>query len=150
QAIARQVRRPVIAGLARATRPDIERAWEALRIAARPRIHTFLATSDIHLAHKLRISREEALRQAVEAVSLARSLADDVEFSPEDATRTDIDFLCAVVEAVIDAGAITVNIPDTVGYTTPREFTEIIGAIRRRVRNIDRATISVHCHNDLG
>jgi 2-isopropylmalate synthase len=150
QAIARQIRRPVIAGLARATRPDIERAWEALREAARPRIHTFLATSDIHLEYKLKITRDEALRQAREAVALARSLSDDVEFSPEDATRTDIDFLCAVVEAVIEAGALTINIPDTVGYTTPREFTEIIETIRRRVRNIEQATISVHCHNDLG
>jgi len=150
QAIARQLRRPVIAALARATRPDIERAWEALRPAARPRIHTFLATSDIHLEYKLKISRDDALQQAREAVALARSFSDDVEFSPEDATRTDIDFLCAVVEAVIEAGALTINIPDTVGYTTPREFTEIIEAIRRRVRNIERATISVHCHNDLG
>jgi 2-isopropylmalate synthase len=150
QAIARQIRRPVIAGLARATRPDIERAWEALRPAARPRIHTFLATSDIHLEYKLKISRDEALQQARAAVALARSFCDDVEFSPEDATRTDIDFLCAVVEAVIEAGALTVNIPDTVGYTTPREFTEIIETIRRRVRNIEQATLSVHCHNDLG
>ena len=150
QAIARQIRRPVIAGLARATRPDIERAWEALRAAARPRIHTFLATSDIHLEYKLKITRDEALRQAREAVALARSLSDDVEFSPEDATRTNIDFLCAVVEAVIEAGALTINIPDTVGYTTPREFTGIIETIRRRVRNIEQATISVHCHNDLG
>ncbi len=150
QAIARQVRRPVIAGLARATRVDIERAWDALREATRPRIHTFLATSDIHLEHKLKISRDEALGQAREAVALARSLCDDVEFSPEDATRTDIDFLCAVVEAVIEAGALTVNIPDTVGYTMPGEFSEIIQTIRRRVRNIERATISVHCHNDLG
>jgi 2-isopropylmalate synthase len=149
-AIARQIRRPVIAGLARATRVDIERAWEALREAARPRIHTFLATSDIHLEYKLKISRDEALRQAREAVALARSLCDDVEFSPEDATRTDIDFLCAVVEAVIEAGALTVNIPDTVGYTMPNEFSEIIQTIRRRVRNIEQATISVHCHNDLG
>jgi len=150
QAIARQIHRPVIAGLARATRVDIERAWEALRQAARPRIHTFLATSDIHLEYKLKISRDEALRQAREAVALARSLCDDVEFSPEDATRTDIDFLCAVVEAVIEAGALTINIPDTVGYTMPGEFSEIIQTIRRRVRNIERATISVHCHNDLG
>ncbi|MFL6216923.1 MAG: 2-isopropylmalate synthase [Blastocatellia bacterium] len=150
QAIARQIRRPVIAGLARATRVDIERAWEALRQAARPRIHTFLATSDIHLEYKLKISRDEALRQAREAVALARSLCDDVEFSPEDATRTDIDFLCAVVEAVIEAGALTINIPDTVGYTMPGEFSEIIQTIRRRVRNIEQAIISVHCHNDLG
>jgi 2-isopropylmalate synthase len=150
QAIARQVRRPVIAALARATRPDIERAWEALREAARPRLHTFLATSDIHLEYKLKITREEALRQARESVALARSLCDDVEFSAEDATRTDIDFLCTVVEAVIEAGAITINLPDTVGYVTPREYAELIATMRRRVRNIEQATLSVHCHNDLG
>jgi len=149
-AIAREVRRPIIAGLARATRADILRAWQALTDAARPRIHTFLATSDIHLEYKLKITREEALAQARESVALARSLCDDVEFSPEDATRTDLDFLCAVVEAVIEAGASTINIPDTVGYTTPREFTRIIETIRERVRGIERATISVHCHNDLG
>ena len=149
-AISRQVRRPVIAGLARATRIDIERAWEALREAARPRIHTFLATSDIHLEHKLKITRETALQQAREAVALARSFCDDVEFSAEDATRTNIDFLCAVVEAAIEAGAITINVPDTVGYTMPREYAEMIETLRRRVRNIERATISVHCHNDLG
>src|ERR1051325_3662175 len=112
QLIAREIRRPVIAGLARATRVDIERDWEALREAARPRIHTFLATSYIHLEYKLKITREEALRQARESVALARSLCDDVEFSAEDAIRTDRDFLCAVVEAVIEAGAITVNLPD--------------------------------------
>ncbi|HJQ27013.1 MAG TPA: 2-isopropylmalate synthase [Blastocatellia bacterium] len=150
QAIARQIRRPVIAGLARATRADIERAWEALREAARPRIHTFLATSDIHLEYKLKISREEALQQARDAVALARSLCDDVEFSAEDATRTDMDYLCAVVEAVIDAGALTVNLPDTVGYITPGEYANFISTIRRRVPNIERATLSVHCHNDLG
>ena len=150
QAIAKEIRGPVIAALARTTRDDILRAGNAIREAARPRIHVFLATSDIHLQHKLRITREEALRQAREAVGLARSLCDDVEFSPEDATRTDLDFLCAVVEAVIDAGASTVNIPDTVGYTTPREFTQIIETIRAKVRGIERARISVHCHNDLG
>ena len=150
QAIAKEIRGPVIAALARTTRDDILRAGNAISEAARPRIHIFLATSDIHLQHKLRITREEALRQAREAVGLARSLCDDVEFSPEDATRTDLDFLCAVVEAVIDAGASTVNIPDTVGYTTPREFTQIIETIRAKVRGIERARISVHCHNDLG
>jgi 2-isopropylmalate synthase len=150
QAISKEIRRPIIAGLARATKADIECAWRALSESARPRIHTFLATSDIHLEHKLRITRQEALRQAYEAVSLAKSLCSDVEFSPEDATRTDVDFLCEVVEAVIEAGATTINIPDTVGYTTPREFTEIIGRIRMRVRGIDGAIISVHCHNDLG
>jgi 2-isopropylmalate synthase len=150
QAISKEVRRPIIAGLARATRQDIERAWQALERAARPRLHTFLATSDIHLQHKLKITREEALKQAREAVAFAGLLADDVEFSPEDATRTDINFLCEVIEAVIAAGATTINIPDTVGYTTPREFTEIIETITKRVRSIERATISVHCHNDLG
>jgi len=150
QSIATEIRRPIIAGLARTTRDDILRAWDAIRVAARPRIHIFLATSDIHLEYKLRITREEAIRQAREAVGLARSLCEDVEFSPEDATRTDLDFLCAIVEAVIDAGASTINIPDTVGYTTPREFTRIIETIRSKVRGADRATISVHCHNDLG
>ncbi|HLF84204.1 MAG TPA: 2-isopropylmalate synthase [Blastocatellia bacterium] len=150
QAIAREIRRPTIAALARATRDDILRAWAAVSDAARPRIHTFLATSDIHLEYKLRITREEAIALARESVGLARSLCDDVEFSPEDATRTDLDFLCAVVEAAIDAGASTINIPDTVGYTTPREFTRIIETIRSAVRGAERATISVHCHNDLG
>jgi len=150
QSIAKEIRRPTIAALARATPEDISRAWGAVSDAARPRIHTFLATSDIHLEHKLRITREEAIQRAREAVGLARSLCEDVEFSPEDATRTDLDFLCAVVEAAIDAGASTINIPDTVGYTTPREFTKIIETIRSTVRGAERATISVHCHNDLG
>ena len=150
QSIAREIRRPSIAALARTTPEDILRAWGAVSDAARPRIHTFLATSDIHLEHKLRITREEAIQRAREAVGLARSLCEDVEFSPEDATRTDLDFLCAVVEAAIDAGASTINIPDTVGYTTPREFTNIIETIRSSVRDAERATISVHCHNDLG
>jgi len=150
QAIAREVRRPTIAALARTTPDDIKRAGDAVSSAARPRIHTFLATSDIHLEYKLRITREEAIKQAREAVGLARSMCEDVEFSPEDATRTDLGFLCAVVEAVIEAGASTINIPDTVGYTTPREFTQIIETIRSKARGADRATISVHCHNDLG
>ena len=149
-AIARSIRKPIIAGLARATTEDILRAGDAIKHAARPRLHTFLATSDIHLEHKLRITRDQAIQQARESVALARSFCNDVEFSPEDATRSDLDFLCAVVEAVIDEGATTINIPDTVGYTTPREFTHIIETIRARVRGIDRATISVHCHNDLG
>lgn len=150
QAIAKEIRRPTIAALARTTREDILRAWEAVSPAAHPRIHTFLATSDIHLDYKLRITRQEAIRLAREAVGLARSLCEDVEFSPEDATRTDLGFLCAVVEAVIEAGASTVNIPDTVGYTTPREFAGIIETIKSKVRGAERATISVHCHNDLG
>jgi 2-isopropylmalate synthase len=150
QAVASAVRRPIIAGLARACSKDIERAWEALKGAARPRIHVFLATSDIHLKYKLRISREQCLEQARESVRLAKSFCQDVEFSPEDATRTDRDFLVQVVQAVIDAGATTVNIPDTVGYTMPEEFSEIIRTLRERVRGIENITISVHCHNDLG
>ena len=150
RAIATAVRRPIIAGLARACRPDIERAWEALKGAARPRIHVFLATSDIHLQYKLRITREQCLAQAREAVALAKSLCDDVEFSPEDATRTDPHFLCQVLEAVVEAGATTLNIPDTVGYTVPAEFGDLITAIRRRVKGIENVTISAHCHNDLG
>ena len=132
QAIAAAVRRPIIAGLARACSKDIERAWQALQGAARPRIHVFLATSDIHLKYKLRISRQQCLEQASDAVRLAKSLCDDVEFSPEDATRTDPEFLCQVVEAVVAAGATTVNIPDTVGFTTPVEFGELICTIRER------------------
>src|SRR5579864_5826821 len=150
KAIAAVIRRPIIAGLARACHLDIERAWEALKDAARPRIHVFLATSDIHLRFKLRITREQCLQQAREAVAFARSLCNDVEFSPEDATRTDPEFLCQVLEAVVEAGATTLNIPDTVGYTMPAEFSELIHTIRRRVRGIEGVTISAHCHNDLG
>jgi 2-isopropylmalate synthase len=150
QAIAAVVQRPIIAGLARTCTQDIERAWQALKRAAHPRIHTFLATSDIHLKYKLRISREQCLQQARESVRLAKSLCHDVEFSPEDATRTDRGFLCDVVQAVVEAGATTVNIPDTVGYTMPAEMAEIIQMLRERVRGIENVTISVHCHNDLG
>ncbi|PYX88114.1 MAG: 2-isopropylmalate synthase [Acidobacteria bacterium] len=150
RAIAASVRRPVIAGLARAKHEDIERAWQALRHAARPRIHVFLATSDIHLHYKLRISREQCLQQAAEAIRFAKSLCNDVEFSPEDATRTDPDFLRQVVQAVVDAGATTVNIPDTVGFTTPEEFGALIQNLRQQVRGIENVTISAHCHNDLG
>jgi len=150
QAIAATVARPTIAGLARACKPDIERAWHALKGAAHPRIHVFLATSDIHLKHKLRISRQECLEHARDAVRLAKSLCQDVEFSPEDATRTEPAFLCQVLEAVIEAGATTLNIPDTVGYTMPAEFGALIRTIRERVHGIEEVTISAHCHNDLG
>jgi 2-isopropylmalate synthase len=150
KAIASVVRRPIIAGLARACRPDIERAWEALKDAARPRIHVFLATSDIHLKYKLRITRDQCVEQAQDSIRFAKSLCDDVEFSPEDATRTDPDFLCRVLEAVIEVGATTLNIPDTVGYTVPTEFGELITTIRQRVKGIENVTISAHCHNDLG
>jgi 2-isopropylmalate synthase len=150
QAIAAAIHRPKIAALARACTPDIERAWQALKGAARPRIHVFLATSDIHLKYKLRMTRERCLEQARESVKLAKSFCDDVEFSPEDATRTDPDFLCAVVQAVVDAGATTVNIPDTVGYTIPSEYAKTIQMLRERVRGMEKVIISVHCHNDLG
>lgn len=141
---------PIIAGLARAVDADIDRAAEALKPAERPRIHTFIATSEVHLQHKLRMTRDEVVERAVSAVKRARGYCDDVEFSPEDAARSDIDFLCRVVEAVIAAGAGTVNIPDTVGYSTPAEFGAIIKALCDRVPNIGEAVISVHCHNDLG
>ncbi|MHB9026338.1 MAG: 2-isopropylmalate synthase [Armatimonadota bacterium] len=148
--IAREVRGPIICGLCRATEVDIRRAADAIAPAERRRIHTFIATSDIHMEYKLRKTREEVLVMAVDAVKLARSLCDDVEFSAEDATRSDIDFLCQIVEAVIAAGATTVNIPDTVGYAIPDEFGQLIATIRSRVPNVDQAVISVHCHNDLG
>jgi 2-isopropylmalate synthase len=148
--IGNEVEGPVICSLARAKEGDIKRAWEALKDTPRRRIHTFHSTSDIHLKYQFRISREEALKRSVEMVKLARSLVEDVEFSPMDATRTDVHFLCEVVEAVIDAGASTVNIPDTVGYSIPVEFGAMVKTIHDRVKDIDRAVISVHCHNDLG
>jgi 2-isopropylmalate synthase len=148
--VAVEVRRPVIAALARCRRVDIEEAARALQPAARPRIHTFLATSDLHLERKLRISREACLEQIVDGVKLARTFTDDVEFSAEDATRSDRDFLCRVVEAVIDAGATTVNLPDTVGYATPDDLREFFEEIMGRVPNAERAMFSTHCHDDLG
>jgi len=146
--IANEVMGAVIAGLARAREEDIKSAYEAIKDAPLRRIHTFHSTSDIHLKHQFRISRDEALKRSAEMVRLARSLTDDVEFSPMDATRTEISYLLEVIEAVIEAGASTVNIPDTVGYTTPTEFGNLIKTIKERIG--DRAVISVHCHNDLG
>jgi len=148
--IGNEVSGPVICSLARAREQDIKTAWEALKDAPKRRIHTFHSTSDIHLKHQFRVSREEALKRSVEMVKLARSLVEDVEFSPMDATRTDISYLCEVVEAVIEAGAATVNIPDTVGYSIPIEFGAMIKTIHERVKNIKKAVIAVHCHNDLG
>jgi 2-isopropylmalate synthase len=148
--IAMTITRSEVAGLARATEQDITRAWEAVKHAVKPRIHTFLATSDIHLKHKLQITKSQALKKAVQAVKFAQTFTGNVEFSAEDACRTDLVFLCNVVEAVIDAGATTVNIPDTVGYITPKEYFEIISTIKAKVKNINKAVISVHCHNDLG
>src|SRR5437899_9271860 len=150
QAIAAVIRRPIIAALARACTQDIERAWQALKGAAHPRIHVFLATSDIHLQYKLKITRQKCLEQARDAVRLAKSLCEDAEFSPEDATRTDPEFLFQILTAVVEAGATTLNIPDTVGYTMPAEFAALIHAIRQRVKGIENVTISAHCHNDLG
>jgi 2-isopropylmalate synthase len=148
--VATTVRRPVVAALARACAVDIERAAWALAPAARARIHTFIATSDLHLSRKLHITRDECLEAAIAAVRLARSHTDDVQFSAEDATRSDVDFLCRVVEAVITEGCTTVNLPDTVGYSTPDELFEFFTAIRGRVPNADRAVFSTHCHDDLG
>ncbi len=148
--IGNEVEGPVICSLARAREEDIKAAWEALKDAPKKRIHTFHSTSDIHLKYQFRVTREEALKRSVEMVSLARSFIDDVEFSPMDATRTDIEYLCEIVEAVIEAGASTVNIPDTVGYSIPSEFGAMIKAIHEKVGNIDKAVIAVHCHNDLG
>ena len=148
--IAKEVKGIVVAGLCRARDEDIERAAEALAPAEQKRIHTFIATSDIHLKYKLRINREQVIEAAVKAVKKAKQYTDDVEFSAEDATRSDWDYLCKVTEEVIKAGATTVNIPDTVGYTIPQEYGELIEYLMNKVPNIDKATISVHCHNDLG
>ncbi len=141
---------PIIAGLARAAERDIERAFAGVRGAKHPRIHTFLATSPIHREHKLRMSRDEVIKRATEMVKFARSLCEDIEFSPEDAGRTEPEFLYEVLASVIEAGATTLNIPDTVGYTLPHEFGALIAGIKQNVRGIERAVISVHCHNDLG
>jgi len=148
--VATEVEGPIIAGLARCVEKDIKVAWEAVSHSARPRLHAFLATSDIHLAFKLKIGRNEALRQAAEMVAYARSLCPDIEFSPEDATRSDISFLCEVLQAAVEAGATTLNIPDTVGYATPEEFAALIRTIRQRLVGAENVVISVHCHNDLG
>ena len=148
--IAAEIKGPVIAGLARCNRVDIECAGESIKPAERSRIHTFIATSDLHLERKLRISREECLQAVADNVALARQLTDDVEFSAEDATRTDMEFLCQVVEKAIAQGATTVNLPDTVGYCTPDEIEQFFADIIGRVSNADKAIFSTHCHDDLG
>ncbi|MEK9140322.1 MAG: 2-isopropylmalate synthase, partial [Nitrospirota bacterium] len=148
--IAQEVEGPTICSLARARPEDIDRAWEALKGAPKVRIHTFLSTSDIHLTHQFRMTREQAKQRAVEMVQRARGYVDDVEFSPMDASRSDPSFLYEVIEAVIAAGAGTVNIPDTVGYAVPQEFGLLIKGICDKVPNAKQAVISVHCHNDLG
>jgi 2-isopropylmalate synthase len=141
---------PWICGLARCNKQDIDTAWSSLRVAKRPFIHTFLATSDIHMKHKLRMSRPEVLARVREMVGYASSLCGDVEFSPEDAGRSEPAFLYSVLETAIDAGATTINVPDTVGYNMPEEYGALIAGIRANVRGIERAVISTHCHNDLG
>ena len=148
--IAQEIRRPVIAGLARCNPADIDRAGECLKPAERSRIHTFIATSDLHLERKLRISREQCLTAAVDSVKRARRYTDDVEFSAEDATRSDLDFLCRVVEGAIEAGATTINLPDTVGYCTPDEILRFFTEVREKVPAPDRVIFSTHCHDDLG
>jgi 2-isopropylmalate synthase len=148
--IARRVKNSTVAGLSRANKKDIDRAWEALKHAARPRIHSFISTSPLHMKYKLQMEPDAVHDRMVESVSYARNLCDDVEWSPEDGTRTEHDFLCRCVESAIKAGAGTINIPDTVGYTTPEEFHALISMLMNRVPNIDKAVISVHCHNDLG
>lgn len=148
--IAQKIRNVQITALARTSKDDIDKAWAALRDAARPRIHTFIATSDIHLKHKLNMTRNQVVREAVEAVRYARTFTDNVEFSTEDGTRTDKDFLCKVFGAVIEAGATTVNLPDTVGYAMPNEYAQLIAYVREHTPNTHEIVLSVHCHNDLG
>jgi 2-isopropylmalate synthase len=149
-AIAEKLKRTQVAALARTSKADIDRAWEAIKNAALPRIHTFIATSEIHMVHKLGMNQEQVLEKAVEAVKYARTFTDNVEFSAEDASRSDPDFLCKIFEAVIFAGATTVNVPDTVGYAIPMEFGDLIRYIMSHTPNIGKAVVSVHCHNDLG
>lgn len=148
--IARTVKNSTVAGLSRANKKDIDRAWEALKHAARPRIHNFISTSPLHMEYKLQMEPDAVHDLMVDSISHARNLCDDVEWSPEDGTRTEHDFLCRCVESAIKAGASTINVPDTVGYTTPEEFHALISMLMNRVPNIDKAIISVHCHNDLG
>jgi 2-isopropylmalate synthase len=150
RSIAEQIKTLTIAGLARASKGAIDRCWDAVKQAAKPRIHVFLATSDIHLKYKLKKTRDEVLAEARQAVAYAKSLCPDVEFSAEDATRSDLTYLCNVIEVVIQAGANVVNVPDTVGYTIPAEYGETIRYIFSHVPNIGQTTLSVHCHNDLG
>jgi 2-isopropylmalate synthase len=150
RAVASQCKRATVAALCRTTEEDVARAAEALRGATHPRIHTFVATSDIHLEHKLRKSRSEVIAMTRQAVSQATNFAEEVEFSAEDATRSDVDYLCEVLSVAVDAGATIINVPDTVGYTLPAEFTKLINTVREQVVGEKQITISVHCHNDLG
>jgi 2-isopropylmalate synthase len=150
QMIAKKVRNVEVAALARTSREDIDTAWGAIKEAAHPRLHIFIATSDIHLQHKLRLNRDQVVAKAVEAVTYAKQFTDNIEFSAEDGSRTDRNFVCRIFEAVISAGATTVNLPDTVGYAIPSEFADLIAYIKGNTPNIGKAILSVHCHNDLG
>src|SRR3984957_9805099 len=150
RAIAAEVTGSSVCGLARCNDRDIDRAWEAIQFAQKPRIHVFLATSAIHREHKLKMTKAQIVERAVDSVRRAKNCCADIEFSPEDAARTELDFLCEVVEAAIEAGATTVNIPDTVGYATPLQYARVIRTLKERVPNIERAIISTHCHDDLG
>jgi 2-isopropylmalate synthase len=150
QVIAKTVEHCAVAALCRTVRTDIDRAWSVLQYAKKPRIHTFIATSDIHLVHKLRKTREQVVADVISAVNHAKSFCPDVEFSCEDASRTDIAYLCEVVEAAIDAGATVINLPDTVGYAVPEEYGAMFRMVRERVKDIEKVTLSAHCHNDLG
>ncbi|MEW6375456.1 MAG: 2-isopropylmalate synthase, partial [Thermodesulfobacteriota bacterium] len=150
KAIARIIKRSEVAALARTNPKDIDQAWEAVKGAKFPRLHTFISTSDIHLKHQLKKSKQEVIQMAARSVARAKRYAPNIEFSAMDATRTDVEFLSAVIEAAIRAGATTINIPDTVGYAIPSEFGNLIRTLRQRVKGIEKATLSVHCHNDLG
>jgi len=148
--IAREVEGPAITGLARAVRSDIDAVHGAVRDAARPLIHVFISVSDVHITHKLGLDRARVLNRTAEAVAYARSLCDTVQFSPEDAGRADLDYLCEVVQAAVDAGAGVINLPDTTGYCLPHEFAAMVATVRREVRGMERVLVSVHCHDDLG
>ena len=150
QAVAGEIKKSMVFGLCRARDEDIQAAWDAVKNAAMPGIHTFIATSDIHLKYQLNMSREQVLESVERSVSMCRSFCPDVEFSAMDATRSDWDFLVEVYSTAIAAGATTINVPDTVGYTNPQEFFELISYLKKKVKDIDKAVISVHCHNDLG
>ena len=148
--VSKLVKKSIVASLCRALKKDIDAAAKALKSAKRGRIHIFISSSDIHLKHIFRKTREEALEAAVEAVKYARKFSDDIEFSAQDASRSDLGYLCQMMEAVIKAGAKTINLPDTVGYSIPEEYARMITVVKNRVSNIEKAIISVHCHNDLG
>src|SRR4051812_25844031 len=150
QAIAREVEGPVICGLARTPKQDIDAAWNAIQDSARPRIHTFIATSDIHIERKLQTTREDVKGQARAAVAHAKQYTEDVEFSPEDGSRSDVEFMAEVIQNAIDEGATTINVPDTVGYTMPHEYSAMFEELYRLVPDLAKVVVSVHCHNDLG